>query len=1116
MRKVTRDTLLILLTSSAVSASAAQQQVPAPESDLRSGFESPPSSARPRVWWHWMNGNITKEGIRKDIEWMSRIGIGGLQNFDAQLVTPQIVKQRLAYMTPEWKDAFRYAAVLAAEHKLELAIASSPGWSETGGPWVKPEDAMKKLVWSETIIRGGQRFTGRLAPIPTTAGPFQDMAKVEFGAAGIGKNRPAMGRDVAVTAFRFEAPASLPVPMLRSDGGAAPDGRLIVDNDLKTWVEIPRAKDGASLIAEYGAPQTIRSAQVYVPSAYSELSGPLLQGVLEAEVDGAWRTISDVQLGKVPTTVSFAPVKAARFRLAMKPQSGPTLISALMIPPEGVADSFPMPPPPRTIKVAELRLSGEARINAAELKSGFAVAPDYYALDANAGADVAGVAPASVVDLTGKMRPDGTLDWTPPPGRWKVLRFGYSLTGTTNHPATAEATGLEVDKYDGPAVRRYMETYLQAYAETIGPELIGKQGLRALVTDSTEVGPANWTPDLMQRFQALRGYDMRPWMPALTGVVVGSRSKSDAFLYDFRRTLADLHASEHYGTIAKIAHDHGLTVYGEALEDHRPVLGDDMAMRRYSDVPMAAFWTFRQGEAPRATFLADMKGAASVAHIYGQKLVAAESLTSAMSPWAFAPSQLKPFIDLEFASGVNRPVIHTSVHQPLDDKVPGLSLFIFGQYFNRHETWSEMAKPWIDYISRSSYMLQQGRNVADIAYFYGEEAPLTGLYGSKPVSDAPARNAYDFIDADALAAQLRVEGGKLVATGGARYQALYLGGSSSRMTFGTLRRIADLVEAGATVIGKAPEGSPSLADDPSAYQALRARLWSGAPVTTVGEGRVIASSNVDAALEQMAVLPDFDARATGDGQIRFVHRLTSDADIYFISNGLDRAEHLEARFRVTGKQPEIWRADTATTEPASYRQDEGQTIVPLDLLPHDALFVVFRSPAAAASRSLPKANWTEVGKIDGSWIVAFQPGRGAPGTITLDELQSLSDNSDPGIRYFSGVATYRKTFTAPRTLGRGAPAMLDLGRVADLAEVRVNGKSVGTVWKAPYRLDIASALRPGRNSIEIKVANRWINRLIGDAQPGATKITYTSLPTYKQDAPLPQSGLIGPVTLWSR
>jgi hypothetical protein len=768
------------------------------------------------------------------------------------------------------------------------------------------------------------------------------------------------------------------------------------------------------------------------------------------------------------------------------------------------------------VKVAELRLSGEARVNQYEAKAGFRVASDYYALDADAGPDVPGVAPGDVVDLTARLQPDGRLDWTPPAGRWRVVRIGASLTGKTNHPATAEATGLEVDKYDGAAVRRYLETYLDMYRDATGPELFGKRGLKALLTDSIEVGPSNWTPRMVEDFKARRGYDPTPWLPALTGVIVGSRTESDRFLFDFRRTLADLVASEHYGTVAQVAHERGLVVYGEALESGRPTLGDDMAMRAHADVPMAALWTWRKEAGPSVGAYPDMKGAASVAHLRGRPFVAAESMTSAMSPWAHAPSDLRRVIDLEFAYGINRPVIHTSVHQPVDDKQPGLSLMIFGQFFNRHETWAEMARPWIDYISRNALMLQQGRNVADVLYFYGEEGPLTALYQKKAVADAPRRYAYDFADAGSLDL-VSVTNGELTTKGGARYRVLYLGGSSRLMTLSTLKRIAALAEAGATIVGPAPLGSPALVDDAAApaaeHAALVRKLWAGGGATTVGKGRVIASSDVESALASIGDLPDFQTNAGADAEILFVHRRLADGDVYYVDNRRPHTETIEARFRVTGKKPEIWRADTGEREAASYRIEGGETVVSLEIASEDSFFVVFRRPTAARSANASGPTWKAAATLDAPWRVAFQAGRGAPESIAVAAPQSLSESTDPGVRYFSGVSTWTSTFEAPKGWTAGTPLQLDLGRVGDVAEVRVNEELVGTVWKAPWTVDVGRFARNGRNTLEVRVANLWVNRLIGDAQPGATKVAFVTIPTYKKDAPLRPSGLIGPVTL---
>ena len=1113
-------TATLLLTVLLGASSHAQAPAPAESSDaLKAGFVTPPSSARPRVWWHWMNGNVTKDGIRKDLEWMKRVGIGGMQNFDANLVTPQIVDKRLVYMTPEWKDAFRYAASLANELDLELAIAASPGWSETGGPWVQPKDGLKKLVWSETLVQGGKRYAGKLPAPPSVSGPFQGMPMNDSLlslSGGEKKEPPTHYGDIAVLAFPVDyTSARLEPPRISSGAGEQVDASILSDGAFDKTIQLApgTANSPAVLVLSYDEPQTIRSATMLVPgkSLFSEMG---VVPRLESSDDGkTWRALANLPVNAVPTTVSFAPVTARMFRVVFTPAPAPAYKRepAPGVAGDGILAAFEGAAN-QPIKVSELRLSSEAKVDRYESKAGFAIERDYYALSTEV--DEPGIAPSKVIDLTRYTKPDGTLDWIPPRGTWRVVRMGYSLLGTTNHPATAEATGLEVDKFDGPAVREYLQTYLGMYRDTVGTDLMGQRGVRALLTDSIEVGAANWTPRMIEQFKRLRGYDPTPWLPALTGAIIESRQASDAFLYDYRRTLADLMASEHYGTVAAVAHEHGLKVYGEALEDNRPSLGDDMTMRSHADVPMAAMWTYQPTSGPMPTYLADIKGAASVAHIYGQNLVAAESLTSMLSPWGHAPADLRRVIDLEFVTGVNRPVIHTSVHQPLDDKVPGLSLFIFGQYFNRHETWAEMARPWVDYISRNSFLLQQGRHYADVAYFYGEEAPLTGLYGQKPITDAPTRYGYDFLSADALMNQLNVEGGELVAKGGARYRVLYLGGSSPRMTLATLQQIASLAEAGATIVGVAPLSSPSRNHDQSSFDALVQKLWSGEPVTKVGQGRVLASKDVQAALASLSIGPDFaHSKSQVDTEVLFLHRRVGDGDLYFLNSRKNRSEHFEARFRVTGKAPEIWRADSGVVEPVSYRIEGSETVVPLDMEPEDSFFVVFRTRTSTSSFTVTKPEPMPGATLDGSWDVVLQPKVGNPASIKLDALGSLSDQGDPKVKYFSGVAIYKKSFALPKAARPGSPLMLDLGQVGDLAEVRVNGKLAGTVWHAPYRLDIGKALKGGDNQIEIRVANLWVNRLIGDAQPGATKVTFTPMPTYRADAPLRRSGLIGPVQL---
>lgn len=583
---------------------------------LLDGFRAPPQEARPRVWWHWMNGNVTEEGIARDLSWMRRVGIAGVQNFDASLATPQVVKQRLAYMTPEWKRAFRFAAERAEAEGLELAIAGSPGWSETGGPWVAPEDGIKKISWSETLLTGGKPFSGRLATPPDTTGAFQSMrVEVPFGAGPKDEDTPRMYRDIALFAVPVTDAGKVERASFFDSNGQSVDAALLSDGKYGEAIDLGTGTVDAppTLRVRYAKPRRVRSATLFLQDAAPSFLDPRFTPVIEARIGGQWRKIGSFQLSPVPTTIAFAPVRASEFRVLFGPFQGPRRPQQMAPLPGGIVPAYfaPSSAPPAA-RLAEFSLSDAVRIDGFEAKAGFSVANDYAALASSAKASERGIAPSQILNLTDRLRPDGTLDWTPPRGKWRLIRLGWTLTGKTNHPASPEATGLEVDKLDSSAVERYLRHYLATYKDALGSELSATPGIRALMIDSTEVGAFNWTPRMIEQFRKLRGYDPTPWLPALTGQLVGSRGESDRFLYDFRRTLSDLHATQHYATIARVAHDHGMIVYGEALEDQRPVLGDDMAMRRYADIPMGAMWTWSPELAPRPTLLGDMKGASSV------------------------------------------------------------------------------------------------------------------------------------------------------------------------------------------------------------------------------------------------------------------------------------------------------------------------------------------------------------------------------------------------------------------------------------------------------------------------------------------------------------------------
>jgi hypothetical protein len=1092
---------------------------------LAQGFKNPPDSAKPRVWWHWMNGNITKEGIKLDLEWMKRVGIGGFQNFDAALATPKLVDQRLVYMTPEWKDAFRYTTTLADQLGLEEAIAGSPGWSESGAPWVKPSQAMKKLVWSETLVPGGQPFTGTLPKPPSVSGPFQNLPIVDFLSAMMGQKTPPPAEfyaDTSVVAYRVpesDIPMEELHPKVTSSGGTI-DGSLLWDGDLVKTNSLPMAALGqqAWIQFEFEKPQAIHAVTLKMGGAknpFAESMGGAPPGPdLEASDDGqSFRKVVTVPGdGAEENTIAFPEVSARFFRVSFTTLPQAKNPFADMAADMGAPGALSAPPPPAEHQIAELVLHSGARVSRFEEKAAFATLPDLYLYPTPAVAAANVVHKADVLDVTSKMRPDGTLDWTPPAGRWMILRMGYSLTGVTNHPASPEGTGPEVDKLNPEAVKSYMTTYLDNYKDAVGP-LMGKRGLRYVINDSWEAGTQNWTENLVAEFTKRRGYDPHPWFPVLTGRVVESSEASDRFLWDYRKTLSEMLAEYHYDQIEALLKERGLGHYGESHESGRAFIGDGMEVKRSNDVPMSAMWTQLPGvNTEQYGYNADIRESASVSHIYGQNLVAAESLTASFGPWFWSPATLKPTADKELAMGLNRFVIHTSVHQPLTDgRTPGIGLGPFGQWFTRNETWAEQAKAWTAYLARNSYLLQQGRFVADIVYFYGEDSNLTSLFLHKG-PDIPIGYNFDYINADALIHKLSMDGGQLATPSGMRYRVLALDPFSQHMSLPVLRKIRDLVAQGAIVFGRKPIDTPSLSDDAAEFQKIVDQLWG----TSAGalKGRVYGDKSLADVLSSMQVNPDFAyPKSQPDTELLFVHRKLADGDLYYVDNRHDRPENLDASFRIEGKEAELWHVDTGAIEPASFQIAEGRTTVPLRLEPWGTVFVVFRHAASGSSRAIPEPVERSLAAIEGPWDVSFQPNRGAPSHVTFDKLTAWNENSDEGVKYFSGTGTYVKTIQAPKDwFKKGARIWLDLGDVRNLAEVSVNGKPVAIAWKVPYRVDLTEALKPGENELRIGVVNAWVNRMIGDRQPNAaTKITFTSPVFYKADSPLLPSGLLGPV-----
>jgi hypothetical protein len=1075
--------------------------------ELERGFQNPPDAAKPRVWWHWTGGNITKDGITKDLEWMKRVGIGGAQIADIGMAGGQSIEHKIEFFTPEWFEAVRHAAAESDRLGLELAIFSSSGWSLTGGPWVKPEQAMKKLVWSETNIEGPLRFEGKLPQPPSNAGSFGSLR-----GQNVVDSKGFYG-DSAVIAFQTPPDETLMEdlkPKATASGGDVDLGVLIDDNTA-TKATIRAGADNVAWVQyEFSRSIKARAVTLIAPGRGVPF------GQIQASEDGKnYCTIVELP-GAVPyragglKTYAFPETTAKFIRVRMTGEApGPDAVIYQT-----------SPKPARQYQLSEFFVHTGARVDRWEDKAGFNLLYEYQAAATPQIPEESVIRPAAVVVLTSKMGKDGTLTWNVPQGKWTVLRLGYSLVGSRNRAGTAPGSGLEVDKLNGKHVESYFHGYMDPIEKALGP-LVGKS-LRYLMMDSWEAGMQNWTDDMIDQFQKRRGYDPRPYLPVLTGRVVGGADVSDRFLWDFRRTIADLVADAHYGTMTDLLRPKGMGIYGEAAGVSMEILEDTLLTKSKVDVPMGEFWLGRMHPPPE--YYVDVRMAASAAHIYGKKFVAAESFTGGGYD---EPSAYKNLADYWFAQGLNRIVFHSSAHQPLDAK-PGNTMV--GTHFNRNITWAENARPVVDYLSRTSYMLQQGLFVADFAYLLNEGAPSSQPFWGAGLQPAtPEGYDYDTINMDVLLNRMKVDdGGKLVLPDGMSYRILVLP-QIDRIRPELLRKIRDLVTGGAILAGPKPVKSPSLqngADQADReLQALADELWGDLDGIQrnkhyCGKGLVTWGLPLTEVLALANIPKDAEFSGPLDSSIVWTHRRAGDTDIYFIANRTDRIQEIQARFRVNGKEAELWRPDSGSVEPSGYSINNGRTSVPLMLDPRESVFVVFRRAATAPSRTLPSMRTTAQMTLSGFWDVTFPPKLGAPEKARLARLESWTKNSDDGIKYFSGTATYTKTLQIPQNwLKPKARVMLDLGIVKDIAQVSINGRKMALVWKPPYKVDVTGALKPGVNRLEIGITNEWTHRVIGDRMVNQAKRVLApssgGAGGFNSPSALTDAGLLGPVILQS-
>lgn len=1139
-------------------------------SELARMFKTPPKEAKPQVWWHWMDGNVSKEGIRKDIEWMKRNGIGGFHQFDAGGVNmPRAAKIKLPYLSEGWKDAFKYALNLADSLDMDVTIASAPGWSSTGGTWVKPEDAIKKLEWRSVDISGG-KVSVQLPELYNVVGPYQD-----YHTENDRIDVKPYGKDLYVLAMR------LPY----SDKSMRAMGAQVEESDSVITVEFRKVQTIKAL--------TLKSMAM----ANRPRSGaPDYTAVLECSADGIrWRKVCDIEPTILPYLTKDIPQTCAQyFRV-------------------------------RGRKLESLELFTVAKINHSQELGGFGIIHDFWKYN-NTPYSKDAVRPTDIIDLTDKMTADGKLQCTLPAGRWRIYRFGWSLTGKINHPASPEATGLEVDKLDPDAWMRYFHTYVDLYKEAAGG-MLGEKGIRYLLVDSYEAGPCTWTPKMAEEFKARRGYDLLPWLPVLAGEIVGSSKMSERFLWDWRRTIGELFC-ENYDRINDIVKEYDLAGrYTESHEGGRAYTGDGMDPKIKATIPMAAFWmenTPTGSSVPSA--ICDIRESASVSHIYGQPLVAAESFSvngDEGRAYTYCPENMKYIADVGLSAGVNRFVIHESASQPNDAYLPGLQLFRYGQWLHRNETWGEYAWVLTSYLARSSAMLQQGTSVADILLYYGEDFNITGLYGGDAFStlpQVPDGYNYDFANPTVLRTALKVKNGQLVAPSGASYKVLWMDRNCEVMSLDILKRIKEFADAGVIICGKEPKSCAGLKADDRAFSSIVDDVWHSGRKNVFSRGIAdcLAKSGIEpdfTVSEVSEYSDDFDGSvgmsdhndsmgevtSTGSatdedaveapanapdsyGDFKYVHRALADStQIYWIRNFSGKDSDVKFRFRDGGRHAAIFNPENGEVADADVDSTGGKYSVTIPLLASDARFVVFSpkpqitktiiadslivnvsdsvnvtdsinvADSLADKMHLDRINgqdeengdatvltrsgastgsatgaitftdsaakdfkaWPVFVPVTSTWTAHFEQKNGGMADEEFSELVSWTRKENPVVKYFSGTAVYRTTFVIDSTqISDYSRMILDLGSVKNIADISINGKPAGVLWKAPFRTgNIKPLIKEGENTIEVKVTNVWRNRMIGDVQPGEKHPVTSIRRFYKASDKLLPSGLLGPVVM---
>ena len=1059
--------------------SIAQANIPTP---LSKGFILPLDSIKPFVYWYWVSDNISKDGITKDLEAMVKVGIG--EAFIGNIGLESVPYGKVKVLSAEWWQLTRFAIKEGQRLGVNIGLFNSPGWSQSGGPWVKPTEAMRYMVTWETIIDGGKNI---ISSWPSHTATVQQLAVIAYPAP------PEAEQTIA-----DEKPTIQIFPALKNAG-------FLFDKDLSTAVNFTEdvKKQGLAIEINLQVNFTARNLVLFPDTIPCSA-----QVELQAFSNGAYLSIKKFLMDRSNPMITVGPMVYGPVSVAL---------------PATVSNKFRLlftnittpQNQQQTGGIKEIVLSNTPKLESyIEKQMGKMLqTPDLvwsqYLWPSQAPSDFnkSNVKADEVIDVSKYVDATGVLNWQAPAGKWIIKWIGLQPTGAKNTPASPEATGYEVDKMNRDYLKKHFDAYIGKILRDMPPE--ERKSFKHVVLDSYEVGPQNWTEGLAEDFKNKYGYDPIKWLPVLAGTIVNSANESDRFLWDLRRLVADRIAVDYVGGLKDLSEKEGLRVWLENY-GHWGFPSEFLKYGGQTNDIAGEFWV--EGTLGNV----ECRAASSAAHIYGNNRVFAESYTAGGMPYQRYPGYLKKRGDWSFTEGINHVLLHLFIHQPYEDKNPGMNAW-FGTEFNRKNTWFNQSKTWIDYQRRCMYMLQQGKPVTDICYFIGEDAPK--LVGARN-PEIPVGFSYDYINADVIMNRLTVADGKLMLPDGMSYGLMVLPPLET-ITPELLKKIKTLIQAGAVVLGPKPTRSPSLKNFPFADKEvamLADELWGSVNSTqklsrSIGKGWLLQSMSLEEATVQMKILKDIDLPP--GKPLLFTHRKTAAEDIYFITNQSDEKLDVNIGFRIKGKQLQLWNATNGSIRKLpEYEAQENGTNVPLHFEPAESFFIVFSNGETNKNegKNFPLAK--TVMEIKNPWTVKFEANkRGPVQNIVFDILQDWALHTNDSIKYYSGTAWYKNSFKGFKA-EKNKRLLLDLGAVKNMATIKINGQLVGGLFTAPWQIDITGFVNEQNNFIEVEVVNLWVNRMIGDSKlPVGMRPTWLANNYFNATDPLQPSGLLGPVTI---